>query len=193
MDTATEIPQMNEFAQTRGADDLFDDEIIPVPAEEQVIEEHAQSDFQPQDEALEERLEKLEIETQTSPAETPQRPRKGERGKGRGRGRGGRGGRISQGSNAPERPDSGARSKLTENASEEIAKSFEGLEAQDKTTEGAGSSLVNDEDACATAENGPDMPRVPAVRGDRSATGGVKKVLSHTVSLMSQIKEVDCS
>lgn len=34
-DSISDAGAVDEFAQTRGADDLFDDEIIPVPEEQQ--------------------------------------------------------------------------------------------------------------------------------------------------------------
>ncbi|KAL4953660.1 hypothetical protein BDW69DRAFT_164770 [Aspergillus filifer] len=179
------MADLDEFAQTRGADDLFDDEIIPVSAEEQtaVVEVEPSIQAPPSQEsaqapaqtaAVTESLSKLQVdetgttaasrETETTPVPDAPRSRGGER-RGRGRGRGGRGhGRGARDSGS--RRSDGARSKPDEGAAE--AETREGEEDARETTTNKSEEVPQD-DAAAEA------PRVPAVRGDRSATGGVKK------------------
>ncbi|GMF67409.1 unnamed protein product [Aspergillus oryzae] len=163
-DPVADTPAMDEFAQTRGGDDLFDDEIVPVAAE---------SEVPPEVQALEENVASLSLETQTPPprTETPPRSRGGERrGRGRGKGRGGR-----QGSQNPasRRGDGGSRAKSadeaaqTEKSSEEPSK-----DVSAETTEQAKKEDATSDSKPSAEANG---QRVPAVRGDRSATGGIKK------------------
>lgn len=186
---------MDEFAQTRGADDLFDDEIIPVSAEEQEVQTEVivPEVVAPAPQAQEEspRVEK------TAPArgETPQRGRGGERGRGRGRGRGkgGRGGRESQPAEQ-KRPESaprkngaaksgleGSRWATVEESSEkpqEVEKEKEKEQEQEQTKEKEKDQPAEEEDSKTevASADGTEPARVPAVRGDRSATGGVRKV-----------------
>ncbi|RAH40827.1 uncharacterized protein BO95DRAFT_457076 [Aspergillus brunneoviolaceus CBS 621.78] len=135
---------MDEFAQTRGGDDLFDDEIIPVSAEQQQqmqLQEQQEQHSPPADDhhqqSFEESIAPATASTTidrdvSSPArtDTPSRSRGG---------RGGRGGRRgSQNSGRRGDPNTTAESPAGEKPAAE-------------------------------------GPRVPAVRGDRSATGGIKK------------------
>ncbi|KAL4804365.1 hypothetical protein BDV18DRAFT_30408 [Aspergillus unguis] len=168
-----DIPGLDEFAQTRGADDLFDDEIIPMTAEEQeVVLEHppqAEPEPQTQPQSQSETQTQTQNQTQGQEVEEAQAPasrglessiysdaprsRGGER-RGRGRGRG-RGGRAREGKRLEE-----PKQKPEEATVEPVA-----AESEKKAEE------EGQEDAASTAE----APRVPAVRGDRSATGGLKK------------------
>ncbi|KAL4929045.1 uncharacterized protein BDV17DRAFT_262639 [Aspergillus undulatus] len=171
----SDIPGLDEFAQTRGADDLFDDEITPVSAEEQqvVVEIEPQAPSQPEPQpdnqsGTETKVEEavtpaVSREAELTPSQSPPRSRGGER-RGRGRGRGGRGGRGGRDS-VSKRSD-GAKNKAEEGVTESEAPEAEenGAETTAQKTEELGQ-----EDPSAEA------PRVPAVRGDRSATGGVKK------------------
>lgn len=162
-DTADAV---DEFAQTRGGDDLFDDEIIPVATEEQV-----QTEVQPQGEAPE---KQLETTSQTVPAQTPTRPRGAEKGRGRGRGRG-RGGRGASGN---QRSEGGAK---TNKPAEDVIETEGGDSVEDSAREKPEKGPEKDDDAASdskapSASNGSESPRVPAVRGDRSATGGIRKV-----------------
>ncbi|OJJ45310.1 hypothetical protein ASPZODRAFT_133957 [Penicilliopsis zonata CBS 506.65] len=145
-------PAMDEFAQTRGADDLFDDEIVPVATEAQ-----APPEPEPVEVVAVEVKPEPEVQVPTPRASTPQRPRGGERGRGRGRGRGGRGshaGGQRRGDTVP-KPTPEAEPKGAEEPT------------QEKPAEDIKSSNGDETSA--------EAARVPAVRGDRSATGGLKK------------------
>ncbi|KAE8132586.1 hypothetical protein BDV38DRAFT_207447 [Aspergillus pseudotamarii] len=163
-DPVADTPAMDEFAQTRGGDDLFDDEIVPVAAEPEVP---------PEVQALEENVASLSLETQTPPprTETPPRSRGGERrGRGRGKGRGGR-----QGSQNPasRRGDGGSRAKSADDA----AQNEKSNEEPTKDVSAEATEQAKKEDATSDSKPSAEAngPRVPAVRGDRSATGGIKK------------------
>ncbi|KAJ6049733.1 hypothetical protein N7499_011678 [Penicillium canescens] len=169
-------PEMDEFAQTRGDDDLFDDEIIPVSAQEQQTQTEA---IAPEPEPvpapvpdLKEVPEKPPAAEKPSPrGETPQRGRGGERGRGRrNRGRGGRGGRESD----SKRSESSQRRKAPAPAIEAESHGDAGVSKPEKAVEASKeqSGEVKESDAEA---NGAEAQRVPAVRGDRSATGGLRK------------------
>ncbi|KAJ6128708.1 hypothetical protein N7471_009925 [Penicillium samsonianum] len=170
---------MDEFAQTRGADDLFDDEIIPISTEEHQAQTEVNT-REPEPESQEVQVSEKPAPEQPIPrGETPQRGR-GERGRGRrGRGKGGRGGRESE----QKRSESSPRKKTPVNAAaadarepgaskskpekpEKPEKPVEPKEQTGPVEEG------NGEDLTAT---GAEAQRVPAVRGDRSATGGLRK------------------
>lgn len=134
---------MDEFAQTRGADDLFDDEIIPVAAEEQ---------SQPEPK-LHETPEKQD-NTQPAHDVPTQQPQDQDANQGRKRG-------------APLWQRGKGRTPGKSTGSPDDV-------AQEVNTEG-----VETEDA----KSGPkpsngDASKHFAVRGDRSATGGVRKVCS---------------
>ncbi|KAL2832702.1 hypothetical protein BJY01DRAFT_253811 [Aspergillus pseudoustus] len=163
-----DIPGLDEFAQTRGADDLFDDEIIPVAVEEQQQQPPAQQYQQPPEPpAVDQAGTAPALDRESTPArtETPPRQRGGER-RGRGRGRGGRGGRGAQTSGS-------RRSDAPNIKTEEGATESEPQNGEEKPAEApVGAEQPSSEDAAAAPA---DAPRVPAVRGDRSATGGVKK------------------
>lgn len=183
---------MDEFAQTRGADDLFDDEIIPISTEEH----QAQTEVitrEPEPESQEVQVSEKPAPEQPIPrGETPQRGR-GERGRGRrGRGKGGRGGRESE----QKRSESSPRKKTPVNAPaadarepgaskskpEKPEKPVEPKEQTGPVEEG------NGEDLTAT---GAEAQRVPAVRGDRSATGGLRKVCSPSLTKTREYR-ADC-
>ncbi|OGM45237.1 hypothetical protein ABOM_005845 [Aspergillus bombycis] len=163
-DPVADTPAMDEFAQTRGADDLFDDEIVPVAAEPEVP---------PEVQALEENVASLSLETQTPPprTETPPRSRGGERrGRGRGKGRGGR-----QGSqNSASRRGDGARTKPVDDAAAQNEKN-NGEPAKDMSAEATEQAKKEDPASDSKPSADANGQRVPAVRGDRSATGGIKK------------------
>ncbi|KAJ5383631.1 hypothetical protein N7517_001542 [Penicillium concentricum] len=169
-------PEMDQFAQTRGADDLFDDEIIPISTEQQQAQTEVATP-EPEPESQETHVPEKPVPEQPIPrGETPQRGRgergRGERGRGRrGRGKGGRGGRESE----QKRSESSPRKKtpvnapaadVREAAASKPEKTIEPKEHTGPIEEG------NGEDATA---NGAEAQRVPAVRGDRSATGGLRK------------------
>ncbi|KAF9890201.1 hypothetical protein FE257_006113 [Aspergillus nanangensis] len=161
---------MDEFAQTRGADDLFDDEIVPVPAEEQPKPE-IQVEEQPPIATV--------VDTEATPArvETPSRGER--RGRGRGKGRGGRRGSQNSGQRRAEGAGAGAaRAKSADSSAqpesqdpiEETTRSV-----SDAATEQEGKPEIPTEPKAAAAAAAAEAQRVPAVRGDRSATGGIKK------------------
>lgn len=183
------MADMDEFAQTRGADDLFDDEIIPVTAEEQ----------QAQTEAVvsEPELQASAETSQTShggPAvaerppwshgETLQRGRGGSRGRGRRRGRGKRelGGlqdSIFADHKRSESPQGNHKdkgpSKVTESGGNpETDETATTNALQDGEKDQSGQEEEGKVEMLSTTAAEPQ--RVPAVRGDRSATGGIKKV-----------------
>ena len=170
-DPTSDAPAMDEFAQTRGGDDLFDDEIVPVPAVEQ----------QPEPEVHTEPAPAPVVESDAPPparTDTPSsRSRGGERrGRGRGRGRGGRGSH-----NGGRRGDGAVKNKPVESAPEPENKNGEGSTPESPAEgdqNGKEETTASDPKQAAAAEG----PRVPAVRGDRSATGGLKKVGASTIS-----------
>ncbi|RAH55329.1 hypothetical protein BO85DRAFT_83067 [Aspergillus piperis CBS 112811] len=163
-DPTSDAPAMDEFAQTRGGDDLFDDEIVPVPAVEQ----------QPEPEVHTEPAPAPVVESDAPPparTDTPSsRSRGGERrGRGRGRGRGGRGSH-----NGGRRGDGAVKNKPVESAPEHENKNEEGSTPESPAEgdqNGKEETTASDPKQAAA----PEGPRVPAVRGDRSATGGLKK------------------
>ncbi|KAE8356440.1 hypothetical protein BDV28DRAFT_102849 [Aspergillus coremiiformis] len=163
-DPVADTPAMDEFAQTRGGDDLFDDEIVPVAAEPQVPLEV---------QALEESVATLTLETQTphSRTETSPRSRGGER-RGRGRGKG-RGGRRGSQSSASRRGDGGSRTKSADGTVQN------GKNNEESTHDVSAEATEQPRREDAASDSKPSAEtngqRVPAVRGDRSATGGIKK------------------
>ncbi|KAL4896159.1 hypothetical protein BDV59DRAFT_128705 [Aspergillus ambiguus] len=153
---------MDEFAQTRGADDLFDDEIVPVSEEQS----------QPEPQVEEEPVATTEIDTPPPPrVDTPSRSRGGERrGRGRGRGRGGRGGSQNP---SQKRNDATAAMKSVDSTSQHESENADesARDTPDTTEQGNKPEVTADSKSAAGGEG----QRVPAVRGDRSATGGIKK------------------
>ncbi|KAJ5173310.1 hypothetical protein N7492_005903 [Penicillium capsulatum] len=181
-------PAIDEFAQTRGADDLFDDEIIPVSVEEQqaqteVVAPEPEPESTPAPApAVQE--EQPFLENQPPPrGETPQRGRGGDRGRGRGRGRG----KPAQGLNASRFADpayaentprpKASRSKSSTNTPEPEPTSEVRDASPEKSQAGAKDQEAPEEESKGDTlnANGAESQRVPAVRGDRSATGGVRK------------------
>lgn len=148
---------MDEFAQTRGADDLFDDEIIPASAEEQVHQSQAEVEVQ-------ETPDRHDGDSQPAPHDTAEPSRdaqpKSKRG-GRPVWRGKR--RVDRTANKAAETSGGQ-----EEAVEHSTETPEEQPAQEDDTQ-----LGSKQPAEANQH-------VPAVRGDRSATGGVRKVWSFT-------------
>ncbi|KAL5336661.1 hypothetical protein BJX70DRAFT_400448 [Aspergillus crustosus] len=210
-----DIPGLDEFAQTRGADDLFDDEIIPVAPEEveqfqaqaqaqaHQPEPEPQPQLQLQPQATEAQAQAVtvtsavEADTRSlnasihasihAPSEPATRTRGGERrGRGRGRGRGGRvahnatprqGQEQGHGQEQRQRRSETPKQKPEERAvTEPEAGNENGNEEEavvETPAEGETAETPGPEDSSAATAS--DAPRVPAVRGDRSATGGLKK------------------
>ena len=167
-DPVSDAPAIDEFAQTRGGDDLFDDEIVPVPAAEQKPEPAVHAEPAP--------IPVVESDAQPARTETSPRSRGGERrGRGRGRGRGGRGSH-----NSGRRGDGVVKNKPAESATEREEKSAEG--STPETPAEGDQTGKEDTTASDSKTAGAEGPRVPAVRGDRSATGGIKKVAVFPVS-----------
>jgi hypothetical protein len=165
-----DTPPVDEFAQTRGGDDLFDDEIIPIHQEGQSEElpaaVHAEEDATPSPNNTSENS--LPAKRGRGTHRVAQHG--GERGRGRGKRRGSRGGRSTQDkadSPAPKESsvDAPENQQIAELSNKRIDDTADN-EALEKTPTTASSSPP------AKAET----PRVQAVRGDRSGTGGVKKV-----------------
>ncbi|KAJ5164409.1 uncharacterized protein N7500_006239 [Penicillium coprophilum] len=165
-------PEMDEFAQTRGADDLFDDEIIPISTEQQQAQTEVISTPEPEPEVQETHIPEKPVPEQSIPrGDTPQRGR-GERGRGRrGRGKGARGGRDSE----QKRSEGSPRKKTPVNPPAADVREA-GASKPEKSVE------TKEQAAPVEESNGEDVPasgaeaqRVPAVRGDRSATGGLRK------------------
>ncbi|KAJ5189496.1 hypothetical protein N7491_005826 [Penicillium cf. griseofulvum] len=161
-------PDMDEFAQTRGADDLFDDEIIPISTEQQQAHtEIATPKPEPEPEPQETHVpEKPAPEQPSARGETPQRGR-GERGRRR-RGKG-RGGREEQ-----KRSESSPRKK-TANVPAADARGASASKPEKPAEPKEQTGPVEEGNGEDVTANGADAQRVPAVRGDRSATGGLRK------------------
>jgi hypothetical protein len=164
---------VDEFAQTRGADDLFDDEIVPITGEQEVQHVHEappakQEQEQPTDAAPKQTIPSTTTTTTTTTRHRGGRgrgnaPADGGRGRGRGRGRGGRGSSDT----GPKREQHVPR----EEAAEAEVKDTESPERQEEQT---GEEKKEDETEGKAGKA--ESARIQAVRGDRSRTGGVKKV-----------------
>lgn len=155
----SETSTVHEFAQTRGVDDLFDDEIIPVSEEQQ---------SQPVTEPREDVREKPADDVEPPRGDSPRQSRGSERARGRGRGKGRGGRRLPQ--SKPKHPDIDLWDKLTEGTTVEEAREA----SEDKDAGGAEES--NEGSSAPVSRSESETARVPAVRGDRSATGGIRKV-----------------
>jgi hypothetical protein len=178
-ETVADALPVDEFAQTRGVDDLFDDEIIPISAEQQAQPvEHATG---------EQRTEEDTTQDETSATRRPRghyRGAPGERGRGRGRGRGGRGGRPVQ--------DGPPKSEALEEKVDQVEK--EAIQDGDDQTTEEDKEQATKEDLSPSKPSGhSEAPRVQAVRGDRSGTGGIKKVWTGGQSQVTQrVYKTDC-
>lgn len=163
---------MEEFSQSRGDDSLFDDEIIPIQPSQQS--------------ELAEQVKQLKL--QQSAADNSQgQSSQSERGRGRGRGRGwkrghgpvqiNRGG-LTASKFAPKQaePIPSKPPEQQQAESQPIAEEKPTAEKQEKTEEmpAASSESAPPPDA-PTGPSAQSQPKTPAVRGDRTATGGVRK------------------
>jgi hypothetical protein len=156
---------MEEFSQSRGDDDLFDDEIIP-------IEPSKSASAAPPMEEITQQLHATSLNhtNDTSIGTTQPPPQRGRGGRGRVRGpfeeR-----RIVGGPHSGRKPRGGglADSKFATKPTPQVQTS-----AQDGTTPETPATDANQETPdSATTPTGPaSKPRAPAVRGDRSQTGG---------------------
>jgi len=150
---------MDEFAQTRGADDLFDDEIIPASAEEQAQQEEApppQSEVEAQKAA-----DRHDGDSQPAPDhalepshETHLRSKRGGRPVWRGKRR------TDRATNKPTETSGGQEKEAVDDSADTL---------EDQTTQ-------DDDTKSSSKQPAEANQHVPAVRGDRSATGGIRKV-----------------
>jgi len=158
---------MEDFSQSRGDDDLFDDEIVPM-------------DTPPSPEKVTAQLEQVSLESQPSPppAVIPPSDSSPPPVKGRGRGRGGhvRGGVKKNGLTdskfAPKPKEAAATETVTTKETSSSAQektSLPGSENIESPIKPAEETTVN------APPTGPAHSRPPAVKGDRTATGGVRK------------------
>lgn len=165
---------MDEFAQTRGVDDLFDDDIVPVTAQAEEIpaEQDLSTDAYPA-ELVTPAVEAHPYNDNRNNAVPPEYRKRGigrgrahgERGRGRGRGfgRGGRDAGAATRDMGQEKGETPAPVPAPANA-----------EDQEHTDEKNESTPPNGEEDDLSKE--PGKSKVYAVKGDRSGTGGVKKV-----------------
>ena len=150
-DASVSIPDrtdMDEFAQTRGVDDLFDDEIIPVAAEEQA----------PAEIEVAETVETQDEGAQTVHSDAPNQLHG--QGTQRARKRGAPLWQRGQG-----RASNSRSSRSADNPETQTVNSTERTTQENEIVPPPGRSA----DTLANKH-------VPAVRGDRSGTGGVRKV-----------------
>jgi hypothetical protein len=187
---------MDEFAQTRGVDDLFDDDIVPIAAqaeelfvEEEPYEQHPQYAPEPPTPSPQPAIAPSDTSApQVLPANRTGQDDSGaaqhrRRGNGRGRAgfvdRGGRGrGRgFGRGGKGVETPGNVASPQLSQTGapatSDEPAKTEQENVENDNKTPPANS---DEKDASPEGNDKSKEPKVYAVRGDRSGTGGVRKV-----------------
>jgi hypothetical protein len=185
---------MDEFAQTRGVDELFDDEIVPIiPQEVAYAQPESYGNIQESNDPplSEEAVQGAQYQNQREPI-SDHRIRgsgssRGHAEKSRGRGRSsGRGGGRGKDAGSSGQPNGRERSRPAEGqgkpgASTTLATAREQTQSEAKKN---GPASGNEDEASSTEAtsatrkpNEPETPRVFAVRGDRSGTGGVKKVI----------------
>ncbi|KAK7887969.1 hypothetical protein LTR67_009363 [Exophiala xenobiotica] len=175
---------MEDFSQSRGDDDLFDDEIIPL-------------ENPPSPEKVATQLEQASLEPTPAPAPAPEQPLAPAaaptprdsnppdyRGKPRGRGgqgstrsgasTGARGG-LSDSKWAPKPAKAAAAETSTPKAEEPVTSPDAQKAAPTDETSPADTPAQLGEAAETTAPTVAANARTPAVRGDRSATGGMRK------------------
>ncbi|KAF3400600.1 hypothetical protein DPV78_005023 [Talaromyces pinophilus] len=177
---------VDEFAQTRGADDLFDDEIIPITGDQE-IQHVTETSAEPEPQQNQQQQQQPTETATQEPAPTSRRQRghgrgvhDGGRGRGRGRGRGGRGSADT----GPKREAVVVKEGTTEAV--EAPKEVDTTEKSDDVA----TEEKKEEDAegkAAKTENA----RVQAVRGDRSGTGGIKKVRARNLS--SRLRRIEAN
>jgi hypothetical protein len=168
---------MDEFAQSRADDDLFDDDFVPI--------ESTDEDTAPTRLANQVKDISLENAPKGPAADIHYQRGNDQRGE-RGRGRGGRGRGIERVNSRPQQNSALLQSKYapvqvqpdpappppTAHPSDP-SKSAEG---ESKSTPEVGISVEAPENPTPTLPADPSTPaRPPAVRGDRTATGGIKK------------------
>ncbi|KAF3492416.1 uncharacterized protein GIQ15_01933 [Arthroderma uncinatum] len=188
---------MDEFAQTRGVDDLFDDDVTPVTLHQEPVHEPAQEpqgelypSAQPQEALIDHNTSPAQAEHEQPPqSELPASHYRKRGANGRGRGRGAGFSRRLK----PETPKkvedpaetTAATHPVQPSAVDEPTQQPRGAEVapQAKQPDSPEEAEIGDEAAEGdgdVAANGelakePVAQKVPAVRGDRSGTGGVRK------------------
>jgi hypothetical protein len=157
---------MEDFSQSRGDDDLFDDEIIPLDPSE---------------------IETVIVQTQDPPRDSPSTPAPNglsQHGYGsRGRGRGGRGRGNNELLNS--RFASRAQPQMTQARPSPRQQQSVPDTSQEASTSAAKPEIPTTDDTANPESNDTVLPpgpaaastpaRTPAVRGDRTATGGIKR------------------
>jgi hypothetical protein len=156
---------MEEFSQSRGDDDLFDDEIIP-------IEPSKSNSTAPPTEEIAQKLQTTSINdtNDTSTGESQVAPQRGRGGRGRVRGpfeeR-----RTVGGPHSARKPRGGgiADSRYAPKPSPQAQTSVQDTSTSDAITTDA---VQENPDSAPTPTGPATKPHAPAVRGDRSRTGG---------------------
>ncbi|KAK5046361.1 hypothetical protein LTR84_008162 [Exophiala bonariae] len=177
---------MDEFAQSRGDDDLFDDEIVPVEGPSSSEKLATQSQHVSMDPALSAPPQEVNDSIPPAPStreDSHQVSRTRPRGRGanaavrgstpkRGGGGGGGGGGLTE-SRWASKPTAPSQPTLT--PKETIPKPR--IKAQPADDEQPVATEEVDDDTATPITTAPAnaVPRTPAVRGDRTATGGVRK------------------
>lgn len=166
---------MDEFAQTRGDDDLFDDEVIPISSQPELVSvPEPEPEQEPETYTSTPQQQEAQVQEPVPPQiaqdqrqEQPPAAQNRRRGNGRGRGRGnGRAGKAR-----PVEPPS----QIEQQTEGDV--SADGNQTQQPDNEEPPSGNDNGEDVSAEDKaKEAATPKVPAVRGDRSGTGGVRKV-----------------
>jgi hypothetical protein len=174
---------MDEFAQSRGDDDLFDDEIVPFdtpPSPEKIATQLEHVSLDPSPSAPPHEVDAAPPLTPTTREDSFQASRA------RPRGRGGiapaRGGTAKRGGLTESKWAAKPATSIPSTPSAKETASKSTIEAQPATVDlPVASDQVEDSTAASTpTTNTPSAsanpnPRPPAVRGDRTATGGVRK------------------
>lgn len=174
---------MDEFAQSRGDDDLFDDEIVPFdtpPSPEKVATQLEHISLQPSASDAPGEVDAASSRAPTARHDSSQASRARPRGRGSNaffRGDAGRRGGLSD-SKWAAKP--AASSQPTPSVKETASAS-----ATETQTPNVETPIISHQAEDATADSNPTAntsssstnpnPRPPAVRGDRTATGGIRK------------------
>jgi hypothetical protein len=158
---------MEDFSQSRGDDDLFDDEIIPLDPSE---------------------IETVIVQTQDPPRDPPSTlapndsPQRGYGPRGRGRGGRGRGNNEllnskfaprAQPQTTQTKPPPQQQQQSVPDTSQEGGTST--TKTETPTVDDTANPESNDTEPSPAPAPAPTPARTPAVRGDRTATGGIKK------------------
>lgn len=169
---------MDEFAQSRGDDDLFDDEIVPLdapPSPEKVATQFEQISLNPPTSVPSQEVDVVIPPTPTTRDDSSQGSRT--RPRGRGANISARGSTAKRGGlaesrwaakpTAPPRPTSPVKETVPKSSIESQPEADDSVLTTDQVDDSTTASIPT------TPAN--SNPRPPAVRGDRTATGGVRK------------------